>query len=119
MSGSDPFEGASAVLAVALTVRFLLELALLTGVAVLAWHLVPGGWRWPAAIVGVVAVATVWGLLLSPKAPMPLPWAAALGLEALLFVGVGVGLVFIGFGVPAAIGVALWVGDRIVLAVGH
>ena len=43
MSGG-PLDGASPALAFALTARFLLELALLAGVAVLAWNLVPAGW---------------------------------------------------------------------------
>lgn len=116
VSRPDPFEGASAELATALTVRFLLELALLAGVGVLAWRLAPGWWSWPATILAIVAVAVVWGLFLSPKAAVRLPPPAALLIEAALFVGVGAGLVAIGFGVAAIIGVAAWVADRVALA---
>ncbi|MCA0250679.1 MAG: YrdB family protein [Actinobacteria bacterium] len=116
MSGTRLIEGASAALATALTIRFLLELALLAGVAILTFSLVPGWWRWPAAIVAVLAVATFWGLFLSPKAAVALPWPAVLGLEAAVFVGTGVGLFLMGLGIPAAIGVALWIADRVVLA---
>lgn len=104
------------MLALALTVRFLLELALLTGVAVLAWNVLPGWWRWVGAIGGVVAVATVWGLFLSPKATVVLPRLVALGLEAALFIGVGVGLFVIGLGVPAIIGLVVWVVDKAAIA---
>ncbi|MBP8918889.1 MAG: YrdB family protein [Micropruina sp.] len=116
MSETGPLDGASAVLTIALTARFLLELALLAGVAVLAWNLTTGWWRWPAAILAVAVVATVWGLFLSPKAAVPLPWPAALGIEAALFVGTGAGLLIIGLGIPAGVGVALWIIDRVVLA---
>lgn len=75
------------------------------------------GWRWPAAVVAVVAVGFVWGLFLSPKAALPVPGIAALGIEIALFVGTGVGLVAIGFAVPAGIGIAIWLIDRIALAV--
>lgn len=115
MSGG-PLDGASPALAFALTARFLLELALLAGVAVLAWNLVPAGWNWPAALVAVALVGLVWGLFLSPRAAVPLPGPAAVALEALLFVGTGAGLLAIGLGLPAAIGLAVWVIDRIALA---
>lgn len=113
---TGPLDGASSLLAAALTVRFLLELALLTGVAVLAWNLTAGWWRWLAAILAVAAVAVVWGLFLAPKAAVPLPWSATLGIEATLFVGTGAGLLIIGLGLPAAIGVGLWLIDRIAIA---
>lgn len=117
MSETGPLDGASPLLATALTVRFLLELALLAGVAVLALSLTAGWWRWLAAVLSVVAVAVVWGLLLSPKAAVPLPWPATLGIETVLFVGTGAGLFVIGLGLPAAIGVVLWLIDRIALAI--
>lgn len=109
-------KGASVALAIVLIARFLLELALLTGTAVLAWNLVPELWHWPAAGLTIIAVATLWGLLLSPKATIKPPWLAALGIEAVLFVGTGAGLIAIGIGVPAVIGVAVWIVDRVTLA---
>lgn len=117
MNDSGPLDGASPMLALALTVRFLLELALLAGVAILAWNLLPGWWRWVGAIGGVVAVATVWGLLLSPKATVAVPKLVALGIEAALFIGVGVGLFLVGFGMPAIVGVIVWVIDKVAIAV--
>ncbi|OJX93366.1 MAG: hypothetical protein BGO96_10320 [Micrococcales bacterium 73-15] len=115
-SRPDPLAGASPALVFALTARFLLELALLAGVAVLVHDVVPGGWSWPAAILAVAAVATLWGVLLSPRAPVGLPAAASLGIEAVLFAGVGAGLLAVGHGVPAALGVGLWLLDRTALA---
>lgn len=114
---TGPLDNAPPMLVIALTLRFLLELALLAGVAVLAWNLTAGGWRWVAAIVAVALVATAWGLFLSPQAAIPLPSVAALAIEAVLFLGAGAGLLFLGFGVPAAIGIAVWIVDRIALAV--
>ncbi|WP_286302328.1 YrdB family protein [Microbacterium suwonense] len=116
MTETGPLDGASAGRTIALTVRFLLELALLAGVAVLTWNLTVGWWRWPAAILGVAVVATVWGLFLSPKAAVPLRQPAPLGIEVALFVGTGAGLLAVGFGISAGIGVGLWIIDRIALA---
>ena len=110
------FADASGPVIIALTVRFLLELALLAGVAVLGWTLIPGWWAWPAAAVAVITVATIWGLFLSPKARIALPRPGALGLEALLFVGTCIGLFTIDLGVPAVIGVTAWAIDRAALA---
>lgn len=120
MGETDSLKGVSPALALALTLRFLLELALLVGVGVgvgvLAWSLAPGWSSWPAAILAIAVVATVWGLFLSPKARVPLPQPAAVAIEAVLFVGTGAGLIGLGFGVAAVVGIALWAIDRIALA---
>lgn len=116
MTETDPLKGASPALALALTLRFLLELTLLAGVGLLAWSLAPGWLSWPAAILAIAAVATVWGLFLSPKARVTLPQLAAVVVEAVLFVGTGAGLIGIGFGVAAVVGIAVWAIDRIALA---
>ena len=56
-----------------------------------------------------------------PRAPVrggeAVSLKAALGIETVLFAGIGGGLFLIGFGLPAAVGVALWIIDRIALAV--
>ena len=111
-----PVDGASPWFALALTVRFLLELALFTGIAMLSWRIVPAGWRWPAAIIAVAVVATVWGLFLSPKATFSLPAPAMLAVEAALFLGTGAGLIAVGISVPVVIGVVVWTIDRIALS---
>ena len=45
-----------------LTLRFVLELAALTGLAMAAWNLNPGNLRWVAAIAVPVVAATIWGV---------------------------------------------------------
>ncbi|GAB10472.1 hypothetical protein GOARA_056_02200 [Gordonia araii NBRC 100433] len=109
------FDGASPRIAAALVVRFVLELALLAAVGVIAWHVVGGGSRWVAVIAAVVGVATLWGLVLSPKARFPLPDKVGLVLEALLFAGAGLGLAAIGHPVVGAVLVVAWVVDRAAL----
>jgi hypothetical protein len=86
--------------------RFLLELALLAGVAWWGWH----AWGWWAAILLPVALAFVWGSFLSPKARWSIPLRARFALELAVFVtaaaayygagGVGVA---VGFGAVAAV----------------
>lgn len=111
-----PLDGASPALATVLTVRFLIELALLAGVGVLAWILVPGAWGWVAALLAVGVVGTIWGLVLSPRARIRLPSPAPFLIEAALFLGVGAGLIAVGHAVPAVVGVVIWALDRAALA---
>ena len=80
-------------------------------------NVAPSGWEWPAALLAVVVVVVVWGLLLSPKARVPLPRVAAFALEAVLFVGTGFGLAMTGQVIAATIGVTVWIVHRIALAV--
>lgn len=107
---------ASPPLAAALVGRFLIELALLAGAGIAAWRLTPGGWAWITAIAAPVLIAVVWGLLLSPRARVPLPAAAKLTIETLLFAGVGGALAISGLPVAAAIGFCAWAADRILIA---
>lgn len=113
----DPFFGYPPLLAIAYLVRFLLELALFAGAAVIAWNLTSGWWRWLASILAVAAGLTVWSLFISPKATFVLPWLAAFGIEAALFVGIGVGLFLLGFRVPAIILASVWILDSIAIAI--
>lgn len=117
MSSNDRLDWDSPGLAIALMVRFALEIALLLGVAAIAWHTAPGWWQWPATIGAPVLVAILWGLLLSPKAPAGLPEPAKLVIEAALFVGAGACLFLIGYPIHAGVGVILWIVDRIAIAV--
>lgn len=110
----EPLRG---VHGVALIVRFVAELALLAGAGVLGRRLAPGGWAWLLAVALPALVVLVWGLLLAEKPKVVAPAALRLVLETLLFAGVGAGLVAVGLPVPAIIGFALWLADRIVLAV--
>lgn len=116
---ADPFTDASPLRATALALRFLLELALLAAVAVSAWHVAPTGWEWPAALLALVAVAAVWGLLLSPKARYDIRPAGRLALELLLFAGAAAGLIAVGQHIAAASLCLVWAVDRIVLAIAR
>ena len=107
--------GLSGFRGIALAVRFLLELALLAASALIGWRLAEGGWRFLAASIAVLVVAVVWGLLLSPKARFDVGASAHLGIEAILFLGAGAGLIALGHG-PAGIGLILvWAADRAAL----
>jgi hypothetical protein len=89
---------------VLLTLRFLLELALLAAWAVVGWHLPDATWqRVLVAIALPTASATVWGLLLSPRAKFVMPLAGRLTLELLLFAGASVVLWLFDFRVAALV----------------
>lgn len=115
MTASGPWDHASVPLAVALTLRFALELALLCGTAALAWNIAPGSWKWPSTVLSVVVVAVIWGLFLSPKATVTVPASAALLIEGILFIGIGSGLFALGHVVIATVGIAVWLADRIAI----
>ncbi|PFG17536.1 uncharacterized protein DUF2568 [Propionicimonas paludicola] len=56
-----------------LAVRFGLELAGVATAGYLGFQFAPSGWRPLGAIAGAIALATVWGLFLAPKASSPIP----------------------------------------------
>ncbi len=66
-------------------------------------------------VVAIAAVAAVWGLFLSPKARYDIGGFARLMLEIVLFAGVAAGLIAVGVVVPAIVGAAVWVLDRLAL----
>lgn len=111
--------GASPMRAVLLAVRFLLELALLAGSAIVAFYLVPGSLRLPATIATPVVIAVLWGLLLSPKASVPISGAAKLAIEAALFLSMSALLFLIGLGFPALVLALVWAVDRGALALAR
>ena len=73
------------MLAVALAVRFALELCLLGVFAWAAHRLAPGPAGVGLAVAAVVVVAGVWGTLLSPRRPVEIGRAPRLLLELILF----------------------------------
>jgi len=102
------------VIGVLLGARFLLELGLIAAAGWLGWQAGSGGL--PGAVLAVLAAAataTLWGLLLSPKARLAAPLALRLLVEAILFAAAGVGLWLSG---QAAWAVGLAVGEAVVLA---
>lgn len=97
---------------IALTIRFLLELALLAGAAVVGWHAFKGPVQLAFAILLPLLVAIFWGLFLSPKAKYSLHWVLKVTVEAALFLGVGLWLHFYGYTFVASIGGIVWAVDR-------
>jgi len=84
----------AAVAAILLTLRFLLELALIAAVGAGAWEIAGGGAPGAfAASVAAAAVVVVWGLAIAPRAKRRLPDPARLMLEMVLFVIGGLALV--------------------------
>lgn len=97
--------------------RFLLELSLLSAVIVVVRDLTAGPWwSWPAALLSAVVVAGIWGLFVSPKAPVRLSRTGVLIVEAALFSGAAAGLFAVGRTVPAVVLLSLWLLQRIALA---
>lgn len=92
-----------------------MELALLAASAAIVLRLIEGWWRWPLAITAVVVLAAVWGLLLSPKAAIPLPTVLRELIEAILVLGVATGFFLVGFTVLAIVGAIIWAIDRVAI----
>ncbi|MCW3843136.1 YrdB family protein [Micromonospora yasonensis] len=99
-----------------LALAFLLELALL----------VAAGWwgftldaRWPARLLAGLGapllIAVVWGVFCSPRANVPLPAPAKLGVQAACFLTGGLLLALAGRPVPGAVLVAVWAVDKALL----
>ncbi|MDG4804494.1 YrdB family protein [Micromonospora sp. WMMD980] len=95
---------------------FLLELALLAAAGF--WGLtLDVGWpvRLLAGLGTPLALAVVWGLLCSPRAAVPLPAPAKLGVQAACFLTGGVLLALAGHPLPGAALVLLWSLDKALL----
>jgi hypothetical protein len=98
-----------------LALRFLLELCLLAAFA--AWGFGRGGVSGVLLGIGVpVAAATVWGLLVAPKAPNRLPDPWRLALELVLFALGTAALAAAGYGNLALVfGVAVVANEALTL----
>lgn len=102
----------SPALGLLLALRFLLELALLAAIGVGTARALDG---WAGVLVGIVAavaVAVLWGALLSPRRPVRLPLAVRIVVELALFVGAGALLASTGL---VGWGAALVVAELVVL----
>ncbi|MFG1677144.1 YrdB family protein [Micromonospora sp. NPDC049282] len=97
-------------------VIFLLELALLAAVGFWGFTLDVG---WPvrllAGLGAPLALAVAWGAFCSPRAAVPLPAPAKLGVQAACFLTGGVLLVLAGHPVLGVVLVALWAVDKALL----
>ncbi len=85
----------SALKAVVLLIRFLLELAALAAVAYWGWHVSLGPVRYVAAIVAPIAFATAWGLFASPKATFKPPGLSGQLLVEVVLFGVAAAALFL------------------------
>jgi Protein of unknown function (DUF2568) len=68
-----------------ITLRFLLELALWSSFTVALVRMVDGWLGWVLGLAATGLVVVVWGLLLSPRRRVDLPFAARVAVELLLF----------------------------------
>lgn len=75
-----------------LAMRFALELAGVAAAAYLGSYIVPSGWRLVGGIAGAVALATVRGIFLAPKANSPIPLTARELIGTVLLLAVAAGL---------------------------
>ncbi|MFI7212545.1 YrdB family protein [Micromonospora maritima] len=95
---------------------FLLELALLAAAGLWGFTLDVG---WPvrllAGLGAPLVIAVVWGVFCSPRATVPLPAPAKLGVQAACFLSGGVLLALAGHPLPGAALVLLWALDKTLL----
>lgn len=77
-----------------LILRFILEIAALSGFATLAWNGMGGAWRIPGVVAVIVVVGAIWGIFAVPgdpsrsgNAPIPVPGWLRLILELLILLG--------------------------------
>jgi hypothetical protein len=88
-------------------VRFFLELAMLAALAVAGYQLPGPRWQGIALMLAAPAgAAATWGLFVSPKARVHVPWAPPVLLELLLFGAAAGGLAVAGYRI---LGAALFV----------
>lgn len=102
----------------ALTVRFLLELAATAAIGWAGLH-VGGVLGVLLAIVGVAVTLVLWGMFVAPKAPRVLPDRQRLALEVAIFAVAVVALLAIGELIPGLVLAGIYILDRLALwAVG-
>lgn len=103
--------------AIALGVRFVLELCILASLAALAAHLPVANWaRVLLGILFCVSGAAIWGTFLSPKRRYEIGLVARLLLEAGFFFGAALSLAYVGWPTLAIALVLVAIADRIALA---
>jgi hypothetical protein len=100
------------VTALALAVRFVLELCAVASVAVWGWQLVdPMALKVLLSIVAAAVVIAVWGTFVSPRARYPVPDPAWLVIEVLVFLAAALALVAVGDPVGGVILLAVYALD--------
>jgi len=101
---------------VVLTVRFLMELALLAAVSLWGFNAGAGSGSLALGFVAPVAVAVIWGLFVAPKARWPLPVRGRVALELALFGAGTLALLTLGSVVLAVVFAVLAVGTSLLNA---
>jgi len=103
--------------AIALAIRFALELCILASLAALAAHLPMAAWaRALLAVLFCLTGAAVWGTFLAPKRRYEIGVAPRLLLEAGFFLGAVSILACIGWPISAVALLVVAIADRIALA---
>lgn len=102
-----------------LTLRFVLEISMLAGIAVGLALIVGGVAGWLAGVSLAILAAGLWGVFVAPKAEKRLPTAKRVALEVVLF-GSAAGLLIAGGEVVwGSVLIALYVVDTaLILALG-
>lgn len=103
------------VVAVAVGVKFLLELGAIVLSAVGAYQVAPAGVKWIAAIVVPNLLVALWAMLIAPGSPakLPMPWRATL--ELVVFGGAAVGGWVAGWRAAVVVFVAISIACEFVL----
>lgn len=99
-------------------VSFLLEIALLAVVGVVAWTQIEAVAPRVAALVGgEILLVAVWGILLAPRSPRRLGLSAGLVLSSLLLVLVPAGLFALGQSAAACAAAVVVLANRFLVAI--
>jgi hypothetical protein len=86
----------TALRGIALTARFLCELAMLGGLAYWGFEAAGGAWAWVLGLGAPVLAAAIWGAFVAPKAKLPVSTPIRLAIELLLFGSTVIGLAIVG-----------------------
>jgi Protein of unknown function (DUF2568) len=103
------------VKAVALALRFFLELAALVALVVSGVQLVHGLLGWLLGLAALMVAAVAWGLFVAPRARIAIPTAGRLAVEIAVFAVATAGLFATGHPVLASVLGGLYIVDRLAL----
>ena len=90
-----------------LTLRFAVEIGLITSFVVIGVQVVGGGWGWALGLALALAAAAIWGVFVAPRRQVDLALGARLAIELVLFAAAGIGLALVGLTVWAVVLVAV------------
>lgn len=90
-----------------LTLRFAVEIGLITSFIVIGVRAIDGGLGWLLGLALAVAAAAVWGVFVAPRRQVDLALSIRLAIELTLFAAAALGLVLVGLAGWAAVLVAV------------